>query len=474
MTTASVLSGVASYVFPQPRSRRPTRVAWPLTVLIAGYPLWWLCGLGTIGVLLVAIPMTVTLWRRRPLRLPPGFGVWLLFLFWVMLSTVMLSGWPDGTLPGSWHARMGAAVLTRGNYLAATVALLFVGNLTERELPRRRAEGLLALMFTWIVAGGVLGLLVPDFSFTSPLELILPGGLVGDAATASIIHPTAAQQQEVLGYATPRPSAPWGYTNIWGNNFGIMVVWFVYWWLTRGMSRLWTRIGGGLVLFVGALVAVYSLNRGLWIALGGAAAYALVRAVRKGGANAAVAVGGSVAALVALVMLSPAATVIGERFSTGHSNSARSFSIEQTFPVTAQSPVLGWGGPREVVGSESSIAVGRSEDCPRCGNIPLGANGQLWFMLVGQGVVGALAYVAYFVRTAWIYRKDNSAFGIAAGLLLLLPLWFMLVYNAAPSPVFFYLLSAGMIWRYGRTDRERTNRWGRETTGADVAVAARA
>ncbi len=475
MTSGSVPSGVDTNVLPAPPRRQPSsRVAWPLTVLIAGYPLWWLLGFGTIGVLLIAIPMTVALWRRRPIRIPPGFALWLLFLFWVMLSTVMLSGWPDGTLPGSWHARLSEALLTRASYLAATVTLLFVGNLSDRELPRRRAEALMALMFCWIVAGGVLGLLVPDFSITSPLELVLPSGLLGEAATASLIHPTAAQQQEVLGYATPRPSAPWGYTNVWGNNFGIMGVWFVYWWLTRGVNKLWTRIGGAVVLLIGAVVATYSFNRGLWIAVGGAAAYALVRAIRKGGANTAVAVGGAAAALVALVLLSPASALIAARFETGHSNSARSFSIEQTFPVTAQSPVLGWGGPREVVGSESSIAVGRSEDCPRCGNIPLGANGQLWFLLIGQGVIGAVAYVAFFVRFAWVYRKDRSAFGIAAGALMLLPLWFMFVYNAVPNPVFFYLLSAGMIWRYGRTDRDGLDRRARAPARTELAEVARA
>ncbi len=362
----------------------------------------------------------------------------------------MLSGWPDGTLPGSWHARLPAALLTRADYLAATVTLLFIGNLTERELPRRRIEGLLALMFCWIVAGGVLGLLAPEFNLTSPLEIVVPSGLLGDATTASMIHPLAAQQQEVLGYDTPRPSAPWGYTNIWGNNFGIMVVWFVYWWLTRGMSRLWSRIGGGVIMLIALTVAVYSLNRGLWIALVGAAIYALVRAARVGGSRAALAIGGSAVALVAVTLLSPASSLIAERFETGKSNDVRSFSIEESFVVTGQSPLLGWGGPREVVGSTSSIAVGRSEECPRCGNIPLGANGQLWYVMVGQGIIGALAYIAFFVRTAWIYRGNRSAFGIAAGLVCLLPLWFMFVYNAAPSPIYFYMLSLGMVWRYGR------------------------
>ena len=30
----------------------------------------------------------------------------------------------------------------------------------------------------------------------------------------------------LLGGDAPRPAAPWGYTNTWGNNFCLLVGWF--------------------------------------------------------------------------------------------------------------------------------------------------------------------------------------------------------------------------------------------------------
>src|ERR687895_2747397 len=76
-----------------PRGPRSTRwlpevpFAWPLWALIMLYPLWWLLGLGTFIFPLAAVPMGIYLLRRcRPIKVPPGFGIWLLFLAWFCVS----------------------------------------------------------------------------------------------------------------------------------------------------------------------------------------------------------------------------------------------------------------------------------------------------------------------------------------------------------------------------------------------------
>src|SRR5205085_2674838 len=79
-------------------------------------------------------------------------------------------------------------------------------------------------------------------------------------------HPSAAQLQEVLGYTSPRPSAPFGYTNTWGNCLGLLLGWFVVSWFAERKSL--RRALGLAILAVGAIPVVYSLNRGLWIGLG--------------------------------------------------------------------------------------------------------------------------------------------------------------------------------------------------------------
>ena len=77
---------------PGPAGRAPPRAswlarhpAWPLTLLLAGMPVWWALGLGDYMFILLAIPMAARLYAwsaqgNRPIRVPPGFGLWLLFL----------------------------------------------------------------------------------------------------------------------------------------------------------------------------------------------------------------------------------------------------------------------------------------------------------------------------------------------------------------------------------------------------------
>src|SRR4051812_4558041 len=113
----------------------PRTTGWPLTVLLVGYPLWWLLGMGTLIVFVLCVPMIVQLWLRRPVRVPPGFGIWLLFLVWVALSATMLDVNPAGTLPAEALDRTVSVVFNLSGYVAVAVVLLYVGNLTEDEYP---------------------------------------------------------------------------------------------------------------------------------------------------------------------------------------------------------------------------------------------------------------------------------------------------------------------------------------------------
>src|SRR3954453_8626724 len=106
---------------------------WPLTALLVLYPLWWALGMGTLAVFLLAVPMALHLWRRRPVIVPPGFGIWLLFLVWVVASTIMLPRNPPGTLPDTVSGRLVSVAFNLAGYLSATVILLDAGNLSEEE-----------------------------------------------------------------------------------------------------------------------------------------------------------------------------------------------------------------------------------------------------------------------------------------------------------------------------------------------------
>jgi len=133
--------------------RRPlftSKPAWPMTALLAGYPIWWALGLADESVFIMAVPMLMQMrsWHRRgrSVKVPPAFGLWLLFLVCVAagIATLGLSA-PDTVVSPLSNRVLSFA--DRGvTYGALTVILLYAGNLTEHELPRRRLAWLLGLV----------------------------------------------------------------------------------------------------------------------------------------------------------------------------------------------------------------------------------------------------------------------------------------------------------------------------------------
>src|SRR5215510_5225955 len=89
--------------------------AWPVAALLAGYPLWWALGFGDFVFILAAIPMAARMyaWRAhglRPVRTPPGFGLWLLFLVCMLAGAAALTL----TAPGTIATPVGTRVLSFG------------------------------------------------------------------------------------------------------------------------------------------------------------------------------------------------------------------------------------------------------------------------------------------------------------------------------------------------------------------------
>ena len=429
----------------------PLPAGWPLTALLVLYPLWWLLGLGTLIVFILAVPMAVHLLRRRPIAVPPGFGLWLLFLGWVVLSATMLGQNPAGTLPGSAGGRSISFLFNLAGYVAVAVVLLYVGSLSEREYPRARLVRHLGWLFIVVVAGGLLGTFAPTFEFTAPVELLLPRSVAQNDFVQSWVHPAAAQLQQVLGYTSGRPSAPFGYTNMWGNVLSLLLGFFVVSWFTGPRQR--PRLLGVLVLLAAAIPVVYSLNRGLWIGLALTVLFVALRLALRGRL---LAIGVLIVGLVvasAVLLLSPLTGIIEGRLDNPKSDGIRAFTAEVTWDVVDQSPVVGFGSTRPALGSSNSIAIGRTADCPSCGNPTVGSNGQFWLLLVAQGYVGTALYLAYFLRTMWAYRRDDSATGAAAMLACGLPFLYMFLYNALVVPLLITFLAIGLLWRNDRDDR---------------------
>jgi hypothetical protein len=409
------------------------------------YPLWWCLGVGAFAFIIFAVPMAVDLARRRPLTVPRGFGFWLLFLLWVVVSLLMFPLSPPNTIAGSASGRALGIALNITSYLAATTALLYVANLPKEDFSQRRLLRLLSGLFVVTVAGGLLGVVAPRFQFTAPLEILLPHGVRSNNYTQALIHPAVAQIQDVLGSGDlGRPDAPWGYTNFWGNNFAILLPWWIVF-MSAGRSH--ARKAVALVVCAVALVPVlYSLNRALWVALVITAAYGLIRTLHVSSLTRAIYVGGALAAVLVL-LLTPARAIVTARAQHGESNAIRAFLTRASISGAKHSPVVGYGGTRKTRGSNLSIAVGPTPACPGCGNWGIGTNGQLWLVLFAQGFVGAALYVLFFVSIFWAFVRDRVPIAIAGSLVVSLMLFFMFFYNALPSSLVLTMIGIGAMVR---------------------------
>lgn len=419
--------------------------AWPLASVLVGFPVWWALGLSGFVFPIVAVPMIWQLRRRRPIRLPRGFALWALFLVWVVISAGALHMRAPDTLAGSTSLRLVGYGLRLLNYLAQTVFLLYVGNLTERELPRLRVVRMMGVLFLYTVAGGVLGVLAPHFSFTSPVELLLPHSLRTNIAVVAFVHPASAQVQDVLGHIAPRPKAPFDYTNVWGGNLAVLAVFFVLGWWAWGSRR--RRLAVAPILLIAVVPAVYSIDRGLWVGAGIAVLYVAFRQALRGRLAVLGAVLGAVVMTAVLIVASPLHTIISERLAHPHSNEIRNSLSVDAYKGALSSPIIGYGSSRSVVGSSASIAIGKTADCPGCGNAGIGSNGQFWLTLFAQGFVGVTLYTLFFVVMFWRSWRDRSPLGVAGTAVILVSLFFNFFYSGAGSSLTLYMIAIGLLWR---------------------------
>lgn len=416
---------------------------WQIGALIAGYPVWWALGVTPFIFPLLALPLALQLWRCGHVRVPPGFWLWALFLIWVLGSALALDVTATGTVPPSGAGRYVAYSLRLLNYLAVTVMMLYIGNTSEQTLSRARVIRWFSYLCLATIALGCVAIVYPYGSFQTPFSYVAPGTLsagAGDAGVAAL-----AQVQSVLGDAAPRPAAPFAFTNAWGNNLSLLLVWFVVGWYVIGDQR--RKIAAVAVLLVGTIPIVYSLNRGVWIGLILSVVYVGIRMAMRGKVLTLLAlfVALSVAGLV--FALSPLKDLVTQRTEEGHSNDVRTSLASEAVSVGTSSPVFGYGSTRATLGSDASIAIGQSDDCPKCGNRNIGSTGQLWLVLIAQGVIGAALYIGFFLRTLWTFRRDHSTIGIAGLLVVGLSIMYGLFYTALIMPLAITFVSIGLLWR---------------------------
>ena len=423
-------------------SRLPT--GWPLVVLLGWFPLFWALGLPSFAVMIMAVPMLAELIRRPRVVLPRGFIIWALFLLWSAAGVVLLSVNPSGTVPDSASSRLLPYGVRELSYVAVTIVLIYIGNLRETEFSQQRLVRLLGLFFGWTVLGGVLGMLFPYFQFTSPFELLLPDGIRFNLYVQHLVHPTAAQVQDIIGAQTPRPAAPFGYTNTWGFHATVLGIWFIAGWIIGRRSG--ARLLGILVLGVGAVTLIYSLNRAAWLGCAVALLIVVVRLALQRRTLPLVLVTAGVLIASLAVVVSPLQGVIQARLNDGKSNSIRTFTTVRALDLSAKSPVVGYGSTRSSQGSASSIAVGKSASCPQCGNVAIGINGYAFMLLMSTGWVGAFLFFAFGAVQLWSVRGIRSATVGAGVAVIVLTGLYGLAYDIS-TWMLVPFVSLGILWR---------------------------
>jgi hypothetical protein len=430
-----------------PLSRNPS---WPITILLVGYPVWWALGIADFMWILLALPMAARMigWRvhrSRSVRVPHGFGLWLLFLVCAIAGGAVLGLTAPGTVPSPVSHRLLSYTNRTASYIGITILFLYAGNLTETELPRRRLAQMLGLVAVYTTIGGVAAMLRPHLAFTSPLEIVLPHRLQSNPFIHAVTHPGLAQVQNVLGSANARPKAPFDYTNTWGECLTLLLPWLIVGWWYAGTSR--RRLLVASVVIVASVPLLYSLNRAAWAGAGLSLVFLLlwIQAKRRGALIVTLCAGFLVALVI--VVATPLPNVVSSRIAHPQSNNLRAGLSGLAVSDALASPVIGYGDTRKQRGSLKTIARGPSQQCPQCGQQDVGSNGQLWLLLVCNGLLGTALYLGFFATGIWHFRRDRTPYGQAGLLVLVLSCLYMFSYDAVPAPLGFTMLAYALLWR---------------------------
>ena len=434
---------------PKYRIKRAARLslpaAWPLMAALVLFPLWWVVGLGSFVFPIFAIPMALQLMKKPYIRTPPWFFLWGMFVVWSLLGGLMLNMTAPGTLAQTYAQGIDGYILRSLQYLAATVVLLYVSNLREEDVPRLKVVRWLGVLFIVTLIGGFVGLAMPSLEWKSPVEMLLPGPLAARRGLVSMVHPQVAQIQDVIGAGNARPNAPFEFTNAWGNNLSILIIWFAVGYVIYAVGR--KRWLGVLAIVAAVVPVIYSLNRGLWLGLVIACIYVVVRLAIAGKPWLLAVVGGAAVAGLIVVSVTPLGAVVEGRAAAGHSDQVRSSLAQLAVDGAKASPILGYGGTRETIGSDESIAIGSTEDCPRCGNRTIGSTGHVWNVMFSQGLVGLFFFVGFFVACAWRYRKDITPIGLAGQTIVIVQLFYMFFYVGISSTLSLVMITIALLYR---------------------------
>ena len=415
---------------------------WPLTLMIAWFPLWWATGLADMAWIPIAGCMLLLMLRRGRLRVPRGIGIWLLFLLLMLISVIGID--TSGRLVGFAYR----ALL----YLTVTVVFVYIYNARER-VSLQYVLGLLTLLWVYTWIGGYAGVFFPEFSFKSPLAYVLPQSLLNNEAIGEMaIRRTA--QYKVDGWLDlePRPSAPFLYTNAWGNVYSLTLpIAIAYLSVLRRGWRFWLVL---LAVPVSLVPAFLSLNRGMFIGLGVAAVYLFARFLLAGRVAEVLALGtiGAVA-LVAAVSLDVISRLT-DRVEVSGSTTTRSMIYEETWTRTLESPLFGYGAPRPSYIAEPAV----------------GTQGHVWMVMFSHGLPALVCFLLALVWLVWVTARWKNSVVLVLHTVQIVILVECFYYGLLPNGLIVSFMAAAIALREFDPDPLGTERSERTVDRASDAA----
>lgn len=394
-----------------PLDARPVSRGGVIAALFIGLPVWWALGASGFVQVVAAVPLLYVLVLRGSWRVPRGFLLWLGFCGWMLISAVQVSGL-ERWLSFSWRASL---------YLASTVLFLHVYNAPRTTL--RTATVVRIMMWFWVltVLGAVLGILVPNFGWSSPVELLVPEALRSNAFVQALVHPSTTAGNTFAGTSIYRPKAPFIYTNQWGSAYPIVLP-FAIAAIPGISSALWRRALIGLIAF-SVIPLVVSLDRGAWLSAAIGMAYAVLRLTRGRNRKKAIilAVGGAMIGVIGF--FSPLGDLVLLRLDSGHGDDRRLELYESSVESVFDAPILGKGTP---------VTLEEGDDGPS-----VGTHGQMWTLLVSNGVPGFALFVGWF---AVVLYKTGTRLPVLPGRDLDARFWCHVSVLIAMSQLPYYVL----------------------------------
>lgn len=349
--------------------------AWPIYAYFVGFPLWWVMGTSAFAIAIMCVPLVVLLLRHGQVRAPRALLIWLGFLLCLGASAVMVDS----------VARYIGYFMRAGTYVGVSALFLYVYNST---IPARKIIYSLVAFWAFIIVGGWLGVLVPNGSFSTPMQMLLPGSIASNDFVHNIVHPSFAEIQQPWGAAQAfaRPSAPFPFTNAWGCNYALLLPYvFATFTLTRSGKVKALLVG---LLGLSLVPAFATLNRGLFIGVALGLGYAALRLALRGRVRPLLSLVAATGVGVVVAWFAGVFTQISARTSTSSTTEDRMALYKETFRRTVQSPLFGWGAPRP---SETL-------------QVSVGTQGHIWNIMFSYGFFALALFAGFFWWTVWRSR----------------------------------------------------------------------